>query len=135
MNQSTKRVKRHGKYDPVLKREVARRYLNGEFSYQVAAEEYQLPGRQTVKDFVKWYRGELARQEEHSFPGPQKEMGQGWNASADLGDASVQIEQLRRALHKAERRADAWKAMIDVASEELGIDIVKKPVPRGPSHD
>ena len=53
MKKSTKRTKHHGKYAPIVKREIAKRYLNGEFSYQIAAEEYHLPGRHTVKEFVR----------------------------------------------------------------------------------
>ena len=51
-----KRVKQHGRYDRSLKREVARRYLAGEFSYRIAAEEYGLSSGSVVKEFVRWYR-------------------------------------------------------------------------------
>ena len=65
MKKSTKCTKRHGNYDLILKREIARRYLNCEFSYQIAAEEYHLPGRDTVKEFVRWYHRELATVDEY----------------------------------------------------------------------
>ena len=130
MKKSTKRVKRHGKYDPVLKREIARRYLDGEFSYQVAAEEYRLPGRDTVKEFVKWYRRELAQVEKPAVPAQSADQAPGPATT----DQSRELQLLRDKLRLAEQRAEAYKAIIDVASEELQIDIIKKPAPK-PSRD
>lgn len=130
MKKSTKRVKQHGKYDPVLKREIARRYLAGEFSYQVAAEEYGLPGRDTVRTFVQWYRQELAR-EETVFPSaPHPEVGPGEQTESEPATLAEQNAELRAQLHKAQLRNRAYKAMIDIASQEFNIDIVKKSVPK-----
>ena len=136
MKKSTKKVKRHGKYDPVLKREIGRRYLAGEFSYQVAAEQYNLPGRDTVKEFVKWYRRELAREEQSIFPlGPHPKVGPGEQMESDEAQALAEENaRLRAELHKSRLRTQAYKAMIEVAGDELGIDIVKKSAPK-PSHD
>jgi transposase-like protein len=132
MSKSTKRTKRHGKYDPVLKREIGRRYLASEFSYQAAAEEYGLPGRDTVKEFVRWYRRELAVADQHTAstdqePAIQPPVVEGQNLAEE-------VAELRRQLRQSEQRAEAWKAMIDTASAELEIDIVKKRVPK-PSRD
>lgn len=132
MKKSTKRIKRHGKYDPVMKREIARRYLAGEFSYQVAAEEYKLPGRATIIEFVKWYRRELASVEQHVSPNDEQANDQ--PPAVEEQNMSSEVAALRQQLRQAEQRAEAWKAMIDVASEELKIDIVKKLVPK-PSRD
>lgn len=132
MNKSTKRTKRHGKYDPVMKREIGRRYLAGEFSYQVAAEEYGLPDRGTVKEFVKWYRRELAVADEFAASTAQQRAIQA--PVVETQNLAEQVAELRRQLRQSEQRAEAWKAMIDTASTELKIDIVKKRVPK-PSRD
>jgi len=132
MKQSTKRSKRHGKYDPVIKREIGRRYLANEFSYRVAAEEYGLPSSDTAKEFVRWYRRELALAAQ---PDGAEDNDQGATAiDGPSQNCADEIRQLRLKLRKAEQRAEAWKAMIDVAGEELNIDIVKKPAPK-PSRD
>lgn len=55
-----KRVKEYRKCDPAMKREIARRYLADEFSYRVAAEEYDLPNKDMAKEFVRWYQKRLA---------------------------------------------------------------------------
>lgn len=116
----------------MLKREISRRYLDGEFSYRIAAEEYGLPNKDTVKEFVKWYRREQALVDNLSL-GPQKKKGLGEDSSTKACDpVSLQAENdlLRQQLSQERRKVDAWKALVDVANEELGIDIVKKSVPK-----
>jgi transposase-like protein len=128
MPKQGKRIKDHSKYARTLKREVARRYLNGEFSYRIGAEEYNLPNKDTVKEFVRWYKKELAAEEAHlSAPhpkvGPTNESD---SAANSLIDQAKEIARLKEQLRLAELKAEAWRTLVDNAGNHVGIDLVKK---------
>jgi transposase-like protein len=57
-----KRVLSQKRYDEGLKRKIAQQYLDGEASYQVLANEYDLKNKDVVKEFVRWYRRILANE-------------------------------------------------------------------------
>ena len=126
MAQKSKRTKGVGRYSPSLKREIARRYLAGEFSYSVAAEEYGLRGGGVVKEMVRWYE----RQKDYLELKPP-------GMSADTPRAAAEeagsLDELRRALvqarqeaHEARLAAEAWQTLVERAEAELEIEIVKK---------
>lgn len=124
-----KRVKSQKKYSDSLKREVGRRYLRGEFSYAVAAEEYGLRDKLVAKEFVKWYRMQqekepLSSSEElESGKSDQEELE---SPSVDLAEALARIKELERALYMSELKGEALETMLDIAKRDLGIDVRKK---------
>lgn len=126
-----KRVKDHRKYDPSLKREIARRYLAGEFSYRVAAEEYGLPNEDTAKEFVRWYRLQL-RSDEAAVAGsvsgesPPPRPHPSARSTAELEE---EIVKLRKVAHEAEAKAKTWRTVVRLACELTGEDLGKKFVP------
>ena len=128
MSHSKKRVKDHSKYDRALKREVARRYLAGEFSYRVAAEEYNLPNGDTAKEFVRWYKRQLSAEEDHLSASHPK--GRLIDESDSVDNSSInqaqEIKELKEKLRLAELKAEAWRTLVDNAGEHVGIDLVKK---------
>lgn len=130
----SKRVKDYRRYPPSLKREVARRYLAGEFSYAVGAEEYGLANGDVVKEFVKWYRRQLASDQAAiagsiSGESPPSQPDLSASSKADL---EKEIVRLRKVAHEAELKAEAWRTLMRNASEFTGTDLVKKFAP-GPS--
>lgn len=123
-----KRIKDHSKYDRSLKREVSRRYLAGEFSYQVAAEEYNLPNRDTVREFVRWYKKEIAVEEAHLLA-PHRKVGPTDEpnlAAISSADQAKEITRLKEKLRLAELKSEAWRTLVDNAGSHVGIDLVKK---------
>jgi transposase-like protein len=128
MPKQGKRIKDHSKYDRSLKREVARRYLAGDFSYQIAAEEYNLPNRDTAKEFVRWYKRELAT-EENQLSGSHPEVSPIVDsniANTSLTNQAKEIQRLKEQLRVAELKAAAWRTLVDNAGAHVGIDLVKK---------
>lgn len=123
-----KRVKSQKKYSDSLKREVGRRYLRGEFSYAVAAEEYGLRDKLVAKEFVKWYR----MQQEKEPPSSSEELENVKTAqelespAVDLAEALARIKELERALYMSELKGEALETMLDIAKRDLGIDVRKK---------
>ncbi len=121
-----KKVKSQKKYSDSLKREVGRRYLREEFSYAVAAEEYGLKDKLVAKEFVKWYRMQLAKENKE---GQEEECSSESKAEASAGnleEALARIKELERALYMAELKGDALETMLDIAKRDLGIDVRKK---------
>ena len=128
MQPSKKRIKDHSKYDRALKREVARRYLAGEYSYRVAAEEYDLPNGDTVKEFVRWYKRQLTAEADH-LAGSHPEMSLADESAAAVEgskDQAQKIKELKEQLRLAELKAEAWRTLVDNAGNHIGVDLVKK---------
>lgn len=129
----TKRVKDHRKYPPSLKREVARRYLAGEFSYRVAAEEYGLDNKDVVKEFVRWYRKQAASDDAAiscALTGTEAT-----SSHADLNGLSKaelerQLVAARKSAYEAEMKAEAWRTLVHNASAYTGTDLIKKFAPK-----
>lgn len=133
-----KRVKEHGRYDRSLKREIARRYLAGEFSYRIAAEEYGLSSGNVVKEFVRWYRDQDDYLEGMKANNPATGSNK---TSDDLGDTFPSdvnelskeelrslVLQLRTECAEARLAAQGWRSLIAMAEQRLNIEIVKKSV-------
>ena len=122
-----KKVKIRQRYSDELKRKVAQEYLSGRFSYAVAAEEYGLANRGVVREFVKWYRNkrELGSENAHTDMAKSKP-----DPTTPLDSAAValqkQIKELEAALRLSNLKVEALETMIDIAEEQLHIDIRKK---------
>jgi transposase-like protein len=138
--QISKRIKQHGRYDRSLKREVARRYLAGEFSYRIAAEEYGLRSGEVVKQFVRWYRQQndyleiMEPQNESetilptSCPEKVSEVVTDELAQLSQGELLQLARRLQQQRDEALLAAQGWRTMIDLAEQSFNIQIVKKSV-------
>lgn len=138
--QISKRIKQHGRYDRSLKREVARRYLAGEFSYRIAAEEYGLASGEVVKQFVRWYRQqsdylEVMETENESetirhtsCPEKAEEVATDELAQLSPDELLMVARQLQLQRDEARLAAQGWRTMITLAEESFNIEIVKKSV-------
>jgi transposase-like protein len=138
--QISKRIKQHGRYDRSLKREVARRYLAGEFSYRIAAEEYGLRSGEVVKQFVRWYRQQndyleiMEPQNESetilptSRPEKVSEVVTDELAQLSQGELLQLARRLQQQRDEALLAAQGWRTMIDLAEQSFNIQIVKKSV-------
>jgi len=119
-----KKVKCRNRYPNDLKRKVALEYLSGRFSYAVAAEEYGLPGKDVVREFVKWYR----RNNELSQTNDSTTMAKSKFTGSNPADSDLQkrIKELEAELQWSKMKVEALETMIDIAEEQLHIDIRKK---------
>lgn len=128
----SKRIKQHGRYDRSLKREVARRYLAGEFSYRIAAEEYGLSSGSVVKEFVRWYRQQddylVGMQADNPDSVDAQTPDDGTDPLNELShdELTALVAKLRVERDEARLAAQGWRTLIDVAEQSLNIEIVKK---------
>lgn len=90
------------KYDPQLKVAIAREYLTSDLGYITLSRKYNVPGR-TIQGFVKWYKEKYAEDLAEEVP-PQ---------------SNNQVDE-------KELKITALQMLIENASKELGVDLVKK---------
>ena len=123
MTGQIKKVKARGRYPEELKRKIAKEYLSGKASAGFLADEHGLRNKGVVKEFVKWYRrkDELYVQNQDTMP-TKKTLPY----STDDQSAQAQIKQLKRQLELSQLKVEALETMIDIAEEQLQIDIRKK---------
>lgn len=105
-------IGRRSDFDEAFKIAVAREYLTGHLSFSQLARKHGLPGRETPRYFVNWYKAWLAKNESLPQEDPPE------NLSHTL--------ELERRLKEANLRITALEMMIKNAEKELGVDIVKK---------
>ena len=118
---SPKRVKRGNRYPDEFKRKLAQEYLSGRFSYAVAAEEYGLKNKTVVKDIIRWYREKY----DLGMTNDVLPMKKAKTTSQDL-KLEERIKQLEADLRMSKLQVEALETMIDIAEDQLKIDIRKK---------
>ena len=117
-----KREKSQKRYAEGLKRKIAKAYLNGEASYAILAEENGLRDKTVVKEFVKWYRRKLLEAPNFEVILDDKNTG----LSLSKKELEALVKELEKKLKYSELKTEMLETMIDLASEELKIDIRKK---------
>jgi len=118
---SPKRVKRGNVYPDEFKRKLAQEYLSGRFSFAVAAEEYGLKNKTVVRDIVKWYR----KKYELGMTNESLPMKKAKPTPQDL-KLEEENKRLKAELQMSKLKVEALETMIDIAEEQLKIDIRKK---------
>jgi len=106
------------RYPKTLKRKIGREYLSGKFSYAVAAEEYGLANKGVVKEFVRWYKKSLYLESMETS-----------DSSKDSTSSNVnpdRIKSLEAELAAAKLKIAGLETLIDLAEQELDVDIRKK---------
>lgn len=118
-----KRVKQRHRYADEFKRKVAKGYVDGQYSYAVAAETYGLKDKGVVREFVKWYRRkyDLGQLNEYEPMTKSKE-----EKTTSISELEAQVKQLQAQLELEKLKTEALETMIDIAEEQLQIDIRKK---------
>lgn len=122
MSIQKKRTKSRNRYPIDLKRKIAKEYLSGRASYGILAEENGLRDKSVVKEFVKWYRHQLSKESELVID-ESKLTNTSILTEQELAE---RVKKLEKQLQQAELKAEMLETMIDIAENELGIDIRKK---------
>ncbi len=123
MTGQIKRAKTRKRYPEELKRKIAKEYLSGAASYAVLAEEHGLRDKGVAKEFVKWYRRKYELGGENEPPMPEKKQP---GPTGDEQSLKQQIKELQKRLALSELKVEALETMIDIAEEQLKLDIRKK---------
>jgi transposase-like protein len=105
------------KFDISFRRRVAKDYIEGDRSLLQVAEAYGI-AKYFVKDWVKYYKKELAGVQETVLPMTEQEL-------KDKEALQKQLGALQKKLEHEQMKNFALETMIDLAKEELGVDIRK----------
>jgi transposase-like protein len=97
-------------YDPALKIAIAQEYLTTNLGFTKLARKYGLPGEATTRYFLRWYRAK--------YPDGLAEKK---NVIDNQLDKPVSKE-----IRDANLKVVGLQMLIENASKELGIDLVKK---------
>lgn len=105
--------KKQGKpviHDPAFKIAVAQEYLSSVLGVKKLAEKYGLRSGSTVRFFVKWYK--------EKYPNGVTEQ--------ELSNSGQAVTGTDKDLKAANLKIAALEMLIEEASKELGVDLVKK---------
>jgi transposase-like protein len=103
---SPKKRKRTSKYDPKLRRAIAQEYLNTDMGYGSLSKKYGIAAS-TIKDFITWYNQKYTTGIEVPVGDALEVTNSGGQTDSDLKVIALQL-------------------LIENASKELGVDLVKK---------
>lgn len=95
--------KNSGKYDPHLKIAIVREYFTTDLGYKALGVKYNIPST-TIVEFIKWYK--------KKYPDGVVETSVAASDQKPLNEDNLKIVAL--------------EMLIENASKELGIDLVKK---------
>lgn len=110
MNVPKKQKGREHVYEPSLKIAIAQEYFTSDLGYTKLASKYGLPGEATVRHFVRWYK--------KKYP-----------EGAIIEESTVDNQpdkSIPKEIKDANLKVTALQMLIENASKELGIDLVKK---------
>ena len=109
MNIPKKQVGRLDVYDPSFKIAIAREYLTTSLGFTKLAKKYNLPSEATPRYFLKWYR--------NKYPDGIAEQ-----PAENKDEVSKEYDELK----EANLKVTALEMLIENASKELGVNLIKK---------
>jgi len=115
---STNKEGRPATFENSFKIMVAREYLTSSLGAGKLAKKYNLPGGDSVRYFVRWYKKNYPLVQEPELAIPSLPVSEPPN--------DTEVEELRKELQQNNLKVAAWELMLENARKELGIDIVKK---------
>jgi transposase len=118
-NKNKRRSGAMPKYTDAFKRQVAMDYLSCTDAPQVVAERWGVASGTIVVKFASWYRSYGDKVE--AAPAPLTDEDKG-----DLKKMAARVKELEALLEKERLRTLGLDTMIEIAEQELGIDIRKK---------
>jgi len=105
------------RYDATFRRRVAMDYVNGDRTMLQVAQAYGVP-KHSVKDWIDCFKGELAAKEPTEAVMTDEEQ-------KERAALKKQVEALKKQLEYEQMKSFTFETMIDLAKEELGVDIRK----------
>ena len=128
MNQRVKRTQRD--YTLAFKQSVVVQVERGEISYKETQRRYGIQGRSTVLVWLhrygrqNWSAGTPFHLSMISLSMPSRSL----TPEQRIKNLEVQFEQSRQREQEAEKKAQFFKAVVDVLEKDYGVSLVKKPL-------
>lgn len=109
-------------YSEEFKWKVVQEVLSGKLTKEEARRVYSIKGNCTILYWMRSFSGVDDYRSGGSICQNTIEMAK----SKNQRKADKQIAQLKQELQAERQRADLWQKVVEVAEEELGVDIRKK---------
>lgn len=110
------------KYSETFKWQVVQEVLTGKLTKEAAKVAYGIKSNCAILYWMRKYSGNEDYRHIHSLTNNLAAMPN----SKEHNELKQRIKQLEEELRRANLRADLWHKMIEVAGEQLQIDIKKK---------
>lgn len=117
-----KQKKQISKYTADFKWQVVQAVLSGKFSKEEARVAYGIKSNCAILDWMRKFSGS----DDFSYTHTMADNLAAIQNSKHSKALTERIKQLEEELRRANLRADLWHTMIEVAEQQLGIDIKKK---------
>ena len=109
-------------YSEEFKWRVVEEVLSGKYNKDQARQIYGIRSNSAILYWMRKYSGNEDYRYTHAFANGIKDM----QRSKENRELKQRVEELEEELHRAKLRADVWQKMIEVAEEQLQIEIKKK---------
>lgn len=114
--------KTQGFYSEEFKWKVVQEVLTGKLSKEEARRVYNIKSNCAVLYWMRKFSGNDNYRQGGIPLGNQIEMGN----MKELSEKDKRIKELEESLNREKLRADLWQKMVEIAEEQLNIDIRKK---------
>jgi len=117
-----KKKKEYSKFPEELKWQIVQEVLRGKLTKDAARVAYGIKSNCAILYWMRKYSGNEDYRHSHSITNNLAAM----HNSKEQLELKERIKQLEDELRRANLRADLWQKMIEMAEEQLKIDIKKK---------
>jgi transposase-like protein len=117
-----KQKKELSKYSEEFKWRVVQEVLTGKLTKETARVAYGIKSNCAILYWMRKYSGTADYRHTHSLANNFSTM----HSNKEQYELKERIKRLEEELRRANLRADLWQKMIEVAEEQLKIDIKKK---------
>ncbi len=114
--------KKQSIYSEEFKWKVVREVISGRFSKEEARKIYGIKSNCAILYWMRKYSG----QEDYRQGGEPLGTLKAMSKKKELTSKDKRIKELEESLQRETIRADLWQKMVELAEEELNIDIIKK---------
>jgi transposase len=109
-------------YSEAFKWKIVQEVLAGKFSKEEAKRFYGIASNCAILYWMRKYSGD----KNYRQPGKINEDIQSMRKKLPRQMQQNRIKELEEALEREKQRADLWQTIVEIAEEELGVDIKKK---------
>jgi len=114
--------KKPKKYSESFKRKVVSEVLDGVFTKEGARKYYGIAGNCSILYWMRIYGGHKNYRNPLDLPKGFNSM----NAAQTKHIQAARIKELEEKLSLEKQRSDLWQKIVEIAEEELGLNIKKK---------
>ncbi len=114
--------KTQGFYSEEFKWRVVQEVLEGKYTKEEARRIHNIPGNCSVLYWMRKYSGN----NDYRLGGAPLDTKTAMSSMKELSEKDRRIKELEEELKREKLRADLWQKMVEIAEEQLDLDIRKK---------